>query len=81
MSIGQGVFLKQTESDQDLVMKLFRVRLKKTKKPTQSRLMSDLEKLRIGRKTHRTDSIRSQISYKISRGKKDSTKRRHQKTK
>ena len=40
MSIGQGAFLD------DLVMMTFRVRLKKTKKPTQSRLGFELEKLR-----------------------------------
>ena len=33
-------------SDHDLVMTIFRVRLKKAKKPTQSRLTFDLEKLR-----------------------------------
>ena len=33
-------------SDHDLVMMTFRVRLKKTKKPTQSRLRFDLDKLR-----------------------------------
>ena len=33
-------------SDNDLVMMTFRVRMRKTKKPTQSKLRFDLEKLR-----------------------------------
>ena len=46
MSIGRSFPGADMGSDHDLVMMSFRVRMKKTKIPTQSRLRFELEKLR-----------------------------------